>query len=208
MSASRARRSGRRPGRDPGRRGRRADEALTILQELWRTGESSFQGEFYRYEGATIAPLPVQRPLPCWIGGHSKAAIRRTARLGTGWLGGILAADQVGPVIRAIQHEAKEAGRHIDDDHFGASVPFRIGTGRGGDDDPSVRRIAERAKRAGAAASPIVTGSPADVVAHCRRLVDEGASKFVLLPIARGTKELFAQVERAIAEVIPAVEDR
>lgn len=190
-------------GRDPGGRGRRANEALTIMRQLWDEGSSSFEGEFHRTVDATIAPRPTQRPLPCWIGGHSKAAIRRTARIGTGWLGGILPPEQVGPVIRAIRAEASDAGRHIDPDHFGASVPFRFG----GADDPLVQRFGRATKRAGGP-SALVTGTPADLVAHCERLIEAGASKFVLLPVARGTRDLDDQVERAIAEVVPAVEQR
>ena len=86
-------------GRSPRDRGRRADEALEIMQRLWTEESVTFEGEHYHYKDASISPRPVQQPLPCWIGGSSKAAIRRTARLGTGWLAGIQTPDQVAPVI-------------------------------------------------------------------------------------------------------------
>ena len=69
-------------------RGRKTDEGLTVVQRLWREDRVDFQGEHYRLSGATIAPKPVQANLPMWIGGASEAAIRRTARFGTGWQGG------------------------------------------------------------------------------------------------------------------------
>ena len=64
--------------------------------------EVDFAGVHYRLSGASIAPKPVQPDLPMWIGGSSEAAIRRTARFGTGWQAGAETPDQVAPVIAAI----------------------------------------------------------------------------------------------------------
>ena len=58
------------------------------MRRLWREDSVDFVGEHYRLSGATISPKPVQANLPMWIGGASEAAIRRTARVGTGWQGG------------------------------------------------------------------------------------------------------------------------
>ncbi len=69
-------------------RGRKTDEALELIGRLWREESVDFVGEHFRLTGASILPKPVQADLPMWIGGGSEAAIRRTARLGTGWLGG------------------------------------------------------------------------------------------------------------------------
>ena len=68
-------------------RGRRTDESLEIIARLWREESVDFAGKHYRLTGAAISPRPVQPDLPMWIGGSSDAAIRRTARYGTGWQG-------------------------------------------------------------------------------------------------------------------------
>lgn len=182
-------------GRDPAERGRRADEALEIAQRLWRGEEVHFAGRFFQYAGARIAPLPVQQPLPCWIGGSSPAAIRRTARLGTGWLAGLSSPEEVTRVIAAIHAELAKSGRTIDPDHYGATLPCRIG-----EPDPA---FAGRFARAGA---QLATGSAAAVVARAREYLAAGATKLVLIPLARGTAELMDQVERLAGEVIVAVE--
>jgi len=183
-------------GREPAERGRRADEALEIAQRLWRGEEVHFEGRFHRYAGARIAPLPVQQPLPCWIGGSSSKAIRRTARLGTGWLAGLAPPDEVARVIAAIQAELVRSGRTIDPDHYGATVPCRIGA-----PDPA---LAERFGRARGGFVPM--GAPAEIVARAREYLAAGATKLVLIPLARGTRDFLDQAERLAGEVLPAIE--
>jgi probable F420-dependent oxidoreductase len=68
------------------RRGAVSDECLRIWKTLWTESPASFAGEFYRFEAVRCLPQPVQKPHPpIWVGGHSKAALRRVARLGDGW---------------------------------------------------------------------------------------------------------------------------
>jgi probable F420-dependent oxidoreductase len=68
------------------RRGAATDEYVQIYKALWTRSPVSFSGEFYRFAELRCEPLPVQKPHPpIWIGGHSRAAIRRAARLGDGW---------------------------------------------------------------------------------------------------------------------------
>ena len=68
------------------RRGAASDEILTIFKTLWSGQPASFTGEFFRFEALRCLPAPVQKPHPpIWIGGHSRAALRRVARHGDGW---------------------------------------------------------------------------------------------------------------------------
>ncbi len=69
-------------------RWKRLDEAVQALRALWRKGSAPFKGKFYCTESVTLEPFPAQ-PLgpPIWIGSWGSAAgLRRTARLGDGWL--------------------------------------------------------------------------------------------------------------------------
>ena len=127
-------------------RGKRTDEGLQIMAALWSEDNVSFDGEYYQLDNATIAPKPVQNPLPLWVGGSAKAAIERTARWGTGWQAGIESAEQIAPVISAIKARATELDRNIAEDHFGAGFGFRFGSA----DEPIVKRYNELlAKRLG-----------------------------------------------------------
>ena len=121
-------------------RGKRTDEGLEIMARLWSEDLVTFNGDYYQLDEASIAPKPVQSPLPLWVGGSAAAAIERTARWGTGWQAGIESADEVAPVIAAIKRRAAELNRQIDDDHGGAG-----GGGRGGGDGVALgARDAER----------------------------------------------------------------
>ena len=108
-------------------RGRRTDEGLEIVRRLWQEDSVDFKGEHFHLTGATISPKPVQADLPIWIGGSSEAAIKRTARVGTGWQAGPETPAEAGRIVAAIKAALVETGRSIDDDHYGASFPFYFG---------------------------------------------------------------------------------
>ncbi len=69
-------------------RGRRMDEASTILRQCWTPEAFSFDGRFYHYTNVKVTPQPVQQPMPLLFGGLSAQAVERAARLGTGFIAG------------------------------------------------------------------------------------------------------------------------
>jgi len=182
-------------------RGRKTDEALEIIGRLWREETVDFEGVHNRLSGASISPKPVQPDLPMWIGGSSEAAIRRTARFGTGWQAGAETPDQVADVIGGVRAAAAAEGREIDDDHYGAGIPFRFGR----PDDPGLDRLFEAyRKRTGRDPSPyFAIGGAEAIVARIAAYVEAGVSKFILRPAARGDTEMLAQTRRLIEEVLP-----
>jgi probable F420-dependent oxidoreductase len=192
-------------GREPGGRGALSDEMLELMARLWSEDSVTHEGRHFRYRGVSVNPKPVQQPLPMWIGGSSEAAIRRTARLGSGWLAGVQSPAQVAPVVRAIRAAAKEAGREIDPDHYGAGFPFRFGSW----DEPIVERTAKAYARLGGAdaSASMAVGGASDIVAKADEYREAGISKFVLRPIAAGDEEMAFQVQRLIDEVLPVVHD-
>jgi probable F420-dependent oxidoreductase len=69
-------------------RGRRVDEAIEVCKRLWSEETVTHHGEFFSFDEVAFEPKPVQQPgPPVLVGGESKAALRRAARLGDGWLG-------------------------------------------------------------------------------------------------------------------------
>jgi probable F420-dependent oxidoreductase len=73
-------------GVDFARRGRAADEALRVFKAMWTQRAPRFEGEFFRVADAGAEPKPLQEPHPpIWVGGVSKAALRRVVAFGDGW---------------------------------------------------------------------------------------------------------------------------
>ncbi len=124
---------------DTATRGRRTDEALEIIHRLWSEDSVDFEGRHNHLTGASISPKPVQADLPIWIGGSSAAAVRRTARYGTGWQAGAETPADVGRVITEIKAALVESGRSIDEDHYGAAFAYHFGRV----DDPGVAQVME-----------------------------------------------------------------
>ena len=96
-------------------RGRRTNEWIRILRELWQDQAASFQGEYLAFERMVCRPKPVQTDgIPIIVGGHSKAAARRAGRLGNG----IFPLSVVGPkleeLLSVMRDTAKKADRNAD----------------------------------------------------------------------------------------------
>jgi probable F420-dependent oxidoreductase len=71
-------------GADFHTRGRRIEEQIEVLRMLWTQDVVHFKGEFHDLDGVGINPLPVQRPIPIWIGGWAEPVLRRAARIADG----------------------------------------------------------------------------------------------------------------------------
>jgi len=190
--------------RGPIGRGGYSDEIIEIMTRLWTEEHVTHAGDHFQYEDVTISPRPKQQPLPVWIGGSSPAAIRRTARIGTGWLAGLQSPAQCAPVVAAIRREAAANGRPLDDDHYGAGFTFRFGSW----DEPLVERAAAQFARVPGGPDPrsyMAVGSARDIAARAAEYIEAGISKFVLRPVADSDEQWMAQTRRLIDEVVPLV---
>jgi probable F420-dependent oxidoreductase len=187
-------------------RGRKTDEALEIISRLWSGEALDYAGRHFTLTKASIAPMPVQPDLPMWIGGSSEAAIKRTARVGTGWQAGAETPETVGSVIAGIKSALLETGRTIDEDHYGAAFAFRFG----GPDDPGVAKVMEqyRARTGRDPRDAFAMGDAEVIVRRLHDYVEAGASKFILRPVADGDADMLAQTKRLIEEVLPIVAAR
>ncbi|MEM9175797.1 MAG: TIGR03619 family F420-dependent LLM class oxidoreductase [Myxococcota bacterium] len=105
-------------GQDFSTRGRRCDEQIVLLKKLWTEERPTFEGEFDRIAGFGLDPLPVQRPIPIWIGGGAgfgkefgrAALLRRIGRHADGWFA-IVPIPAVAGFQETIAMHAREAGR-------------------------------------------------------------------------------------------------
>lgn len=97
-------------GMDFKSRGRRLDEVVDCMHSLHTGKNVSHSGEFYNYEDVILSPAPTQK-VPVWVGGASKAAIRRAAH-NDGWLGVPMPCEGLGNIVSAIFSKRKEIGNY------------------------------------------------------------------------------------------------
>jgi probable F420-dependent oxidoreductase len=98
-------------GKEFTNRGRRLDEQVPLLRRLWTERAVTFEGTYERVTAAGIAPLPVQRPIPVWIGAASAPAYRRAGRLADGWFPQMSPGPKLDDALAEVAAGAAEAGR-------------------------------------------------------------------------------------------------
>jgi probable F420-dependent oxidoreductase len=103
----------------------RSEEAVRLIQRLWTETGVTHEGRHFHVRNFTLLPRPVQMPTPdIWFGGNSRAALRRTAELGTGWLPSFLTPEEYRADADEIRTLAAAAGRTIDPEHFGVLIAY------------------------------------------------------------------------------------
>jgi probable F420-dependent oxidoreductase len=98
-------------GTDFTNRGQRFDEQIELLRRLWTEEVVTHAGRYDRVTAAGLAPLPVQRPIPLWIGGSSPAAYRRMGRLADGWFPQVAPGPDLDAARAIVEQAARDAGR-------------------------------------------------------------------------------------------------
>jgi probable F420-dependent oxidoreductase len=176
-------------------RGAVTDEWIAIFKQLWSQSPASFDGRFYRYADIRCEPFPVQKPHPpIWVGGHSRAALRRTARHGDGWHPvGAIAASPLPP---------KEMREHL-------NTLRRLTEAEGR--DFSALTISYKAPlydsaipdRDGARRS--FSGSAADIASDIRAFSAIGVHELILDFRGASIAESIARLQRFAADVVPFV---
>ena len=113
-------------------RGAITDEAIAIMKELWTQEEPSFVGKYYRFSGMPFSPKPLQKPhIPLFIGGNSRAAIRRAVRLGNGWHPFAISLETLLEGMHYLREYAQQAGRDMAEIPVSVSLPLGTPTPRG-----------------------------------------------------------------------------
>jgi len=172
-------------------RGRRLEEQVSLMRRLWTERVVDFEGEFDVVRGAGIAPLPIQRPIPVWMGaGGAPAALRRVGRLADGYL----AQRAPGPGSPTEQHlalvyeGAREAGRNPASLGIQGLLPIE------GRSDAEIRETARRWRDLGATHLSI---DPRAVSLHVRQDLSMAEKVKSKAPTARLIENLTRGAEAA-----------
>lgn len=151
------------------KRGAVTNEYLEIFKKLWTQSPVAHDGEFYQFKSLRCEPLPVQKPhIPIWIGGHSRPALRRTARYGDGWhpVGAVAASplppEEMVQKIEELKRLTDAEGRDFDKIAISFKAPLY---------ESHMTEVAGERRR--------FTGSPDQVADDIREYAALGISEFI-----------------------------
>lgn len=183
------------------RRGALTDEYLDAIRVLWRDRVASFHGPTVRFEQLVSEPPPVQQPHPpIWVGGSSRAALRRTVRIGDAWHGSPVSLSALRRTVAALAAEAGRQGRDPAEITLTTRAPLTFTSGRAALSPPSADPD-----------DPV--GTPADVVAAIERYRAAGFEELAfdtffahpaLTRADRSPAGVLATLDRFSREVAPA----
>jgi alkanesulfonate monooxygenase SsuD/methylene tetrahydromethanopterin reductase-like flavin-dependent oxidoreductase (luciferase family) len=169
-----------------------------VIRSLWSKPKTSLHGRFYHLDNETMAPKPVQQPMPIWMGVGHPNAVRRAARLADGWMGSggssIAAFSRSVPILR----EALERGGRDP-----ATFPTSKRVFMTVDDRPEVARaelhrwFTEVYHNPEGTDASGIHGTPEQVRERLEELVAMGANHLLLNPVSRYVEQLEALAEVA-----------
>jgi probable F420-dependent oxidoreductase len=172
-------------GLDFHRRGAISNEMMRVMRELWTADMPAFSGANWRFDDLRFSPKPVQRPLPMWVGGASRGALKRAATLGDGWHPNGLSPDDFRAGVEQITEMATAAGRDPGQIYLSLRANIRL--------NPPV----------GAAPSPF-DGSSEDMVNAIGDYSRVGVEHVVLAPNSGDVARVRDKMDQIARDVIPA----
>lgn len=162
-------------------RGPMMDESLPLLRQFWSGTPVTHSGRYFRYDALSIRPVPAKRSLDIWMGGASAREYDRVGRLADGWLASFMTPAEAGTAKQCIQNAASEAGRRIPNDHFGAVVTYARGPVTDRERSFLANRRTDQSQQL--EAEDLLPFSPEALKDELLAYVDQGITKFVLLPL-------------------------
>lgn len=108
-------------------RGKRVEEQVEVLRLLWTKPLVNFHGRWHQIPDAGINPLPVQRPIPVWFGGHHENVLRRIARMGDGWMPNYGLPTDAAPALEKLNRYLVKFNRNRDE--IGLEPRMKYGDG-------------------------------------------------------------------------------
>ena len=156
------------------------DEALPLIRRLWLEESVDHEGPRFKFDGVRVQPKPVQQPPDVWLGGAAPAELRRVGRLGDGWLPSFSDPGTASAGRAVVEAAAAEAGRAIDDEHYGALVIYTS-------DDTVPEPLAQivRMRKPDADPRDIVPAGLRALREQLERFIERGFSKLVVVPVGQ-----------------------
>ena len=194
-------------GLDVKQRGRRTNECLEVLRQLWTEESVNYQGRHFQLQDASINPGPTQQPHPpVWVAGRRDAAMRRAVRYGDGWLPYFYSPDRYRDSVAKITRFAADEGRGLEDFQWAFFPYIAI--------YPTVAEAAEAAAEAlggrylysgdfiNVVKNYCLLGTPEQCVERLQEYIDAGA-RHIIFSVACPREDRARHIETIAGEIIP-----
>lgn len=183
------------------KRGKRTNEYIEAIKELWVSDEPSYEGEFCSFSDIKFYPKPIQKPHPpIFIAGASDYAIQRAVQFGNGWQPTWVSPEEVKEGIFKLKNIANEKGRDLNG--FTYSVRNRLDI-VGSDYDPANNSSSE-----GNDPPFLLRGTVSEITESVIEYKNLGVSHVVLDPACDSLDDIFNTLETVSKEIMPAVNDK
>jgi probable F420-dependent oxidoreductase len=174
-------------------RGAVLDEHIACMRELWSESRPSYQGRHFQFRDIGFEPKPVAGDVPIWVGGNSRPAMRRAARLGNGWHGIDMPADELEAKLLDLEKMCAEHDRSLGDLTISMRSQLAITEAH----VPPAERVAP------------LTGTPDELIADLIALRTLGMDHIAVWPATReiDLDAYLRHMERVAREILPALAD-
>jgi alkanesulfonate monooxygenase SsuD/methylene tetrahydromethanopterin reductase-like flavin-dependent oxidoreductase (luciferase family) len=170
-------------------RGAVTDEHIEMFKALCVGETAEYHGQHFQISGKVFYPKPLQKPHPpIWVGGRTRAAVRRTARIGDGWLPNGIGPDDLATGRRTLRRLCEESGRSADSVQVGNCLTVHFGS------TPD-----ERLGRTS------LGGGVAEIVDNFGRFRDAGLDFAMVSFPAPSTETTLEAMRRFAVEVVPSL---
>ncbi|MBI2197848.1 MAG: LLM class F420-dependent oxidoreductase [Candidatus Rokubacteria bacterium] len=166
-------------------RGAWSDEAIRIMRACWATERASHHGRFFSFDEVSIAPLPLRRTIPVWIGGHTPSAFKRVVALGDGWHAAFPSVEALEKGLALLREECSRQGRRFED----LTLSVRAG-------------LSIRSAPAGPDRKPL-QGSPEQIVSDLSRYRDLGVHTVLFETRLRDLEDMVGIYEAFARDIRP-----
>lgn len=169
-------------------RGQVSNEYLRLLKELWTNPNPTFQGEYFQFSEVTFSPMPVQKPHPpIWIGGRSRAGVRRAVEFGDFWHPSQMGPQEVAKMAAYLRRYSASVGRE---------TPPQL----------SVRGRALTFTNIAASGDRLpLQGTTEDIIADVQEYAEAGVSHLIMEIAGDTYADKLRAMERFMKEVKPRV---
>jgi len=164
-------------------RGARADETLEVFRALFSEGLASYEGRWTQFQNIGFSPKPVDNHIPVWVGGHSQAAFKRTARFGDAFHSAFAPPALLAEQWKTVESECETIGRDSSD--LSLTSLFRLNFD-GGDLEQGE-----------------VGGSNEEVIDQLGQYSDAGLEHAAFFVLGRGTEGRLEAIQRFSEEIAP-----